>query len=846
MKKIVLLLFLFSALLSSAAPLERPRKSDVLKLIEQTNAYWQSKNARHGNYFWNRAVYHVGNMEAYRTTGNADYLAFSKAWAERNNWSGPEDEYDWFTQERRNWVYSYGENHVLFGDCQICFQVYSEIFDVDAQDYYLSRANEVMGYEIETEETDYLWWADGLFMLMPVMTHMYHQTGNVEYLHKMYAYWRYAVELMWDTDEHLFYRDGSYVFPKAKTVAGGKDFWARGDGWVFAALARVLKDFDQYVDTDSDSALKAQKDEYVSYYNMMAGALKASQQPEGFWSRSILDISQAPGYESTGTELMLYGFAWGVDNGYFSEADYGETIDKAWRYLTDIAVQYDGSVGYMQPIGSSASPGTYVGVDSQADFGMGGFLLAASEMYRYATDDGYHRSLCLRSAKAESPSVIRLTFNLDVAASAADISLFTVDGAAVEGAVSVENNVVTLRLSSDLSYGHSHEIGVGVLNSADYGAMAAAATVSVYVDMPIEVEQYYAFRHHVSGLYMNITNDRQKVMLSEHATPLRFVETDGGYYLTNGTDYVGMTGEDRWTMSSLEAHAAVWTLSSLGDGLYSIDGQNGSIGTDHLEEGSSCYGDKKNTQENAKWHLVAQLTNLDFDVSSSFVANHVITYAKDLSQNGTTYCHQQPVDGWVRAADDVDGKAAAAFAYGTEAYLATRGYFVPAADANGNSDGGVLGLCACWGQTVQYTQQTTLPAGDYVMTYQYYNAGGANAVSENLSGFITKDGEAFVSSLREYAVEAWHTDTIAFSLGAATTGVVSLGYKSENVGSGDSPKLFIDNVSIKPAEEETDIKDIKSAEAEGDGAVYSLQGLRVQRPQRGSIYIKNNRKVVFR
>ena len=548
---------------SYAVNMQHPRKSDVLKIIELANNYWQKTHPSHGNYFWNRAVYHVGNMEAYRTTGNAEYLAFSKAWSERNDWSGPKDSY-WFGENDvpSNWINSYGENNVLFGDCQICFQIYSEIHDVDAQDIYLERAKQVLDYQVATDAESYIWWADGIFMLMPSMSHMYIKTGNVEFLNKMYAYWRYAVDLMWDTEEHLFYRDGSYVYPGHSTVARGKDFWARGDGWVFAALARVLKDFQQIPYQESEILL-AQYNDYVNYYNMMAKSLKDAQQPEGYWSRSILDVNQAPGYESTGTELMLYGFLWGVNNGYFTEEEYGETIDKAWRYLSEVALQYDGSVGYMQPIGSSASPGTYVGEDSQADFGVGGFLLAACEMYRYATEDGYEH-------------------------------------------------------------------------------------VWKTYEFPFDTEKKYTIQHCASGLYMNIVNDGSRVILSETPTEVMFVASDaeGQYYITNGTEYVGMAGTNAWTMSAISDKATTWTLNAISDGVYSIKGINGCIGTDDTGEGAYCYGDKGARESKSAWIVnaveepdfiqccnAANLNKSDavYDLTGkrvdSFLPNHV--YIKD-------------------------------------------------------------------------------------------------------------------------------------------------------------------------------------------------------------------------
>ena len=58
-------------------------------------------------------------------------------------------------------------------------------------------------------------------------------------------------------------------------------------------------------------------------------------------------------------------------------------VEKSWNYLTKFALQDDGTVGYVQPIGEKAIPGQVVDKNSTADFGVGAFLLAASEMYRF-------------------------------------------------------------------------------------------------------------------------------------------------------------------------------------------------------------------------------------------------------------------------------------------------------------------------------------------------------------------------------------------------------------------------------------------------------------------------------
>jgi hypothetical protein len=48
-----------------------------------------------------------------------------------------------------------------------------------------------------------------------------------------------------------------------------------------------------------------------------------------------------------------------------------------------VALQPDGRVGYVQPIGERAVPGQVVDRNSTADFGVGAYLLAAAEMARF-------------------------------------------------------------------------------------------------------------------------------------------------------------------------------------------------------------------------------------------------------------------------------------------------------------------------------------------------------------------------------------------------------------------------------------------------------------------------------
>lgn len=360
------------ALTSSVAAFSATTKQskEVRAIIDKVNTYWQSNNAPEVRAFWDNAAYHTGNMEAYFLTGNDAYREYSEKWAEHNQWKGAK------SNDRANWKYSYGESddYVLFGDWQICFQTYADLYNILPDDKRIRRAREVMEYEMSTPKHDYWWWADGLYMVMPVMTKLHKITGNKQYLDKLYEYITYSDSIMFDPEENLYYRDGKYVYPKHKSANGKKDFWARGDGWVLAGLAKVLKDL---------PAEYEHRKFFEDRYRNMADAVVNSQRPEGYWSRSMLDEEHAPGYETSGTAFFTYGLLWGINNGYLNDPKHLDAAQKGWNYLKNVALQKDGRVGYVQPIGEKAIPGQVVDSKSTANFGVGAFLLAACEYVRF-------------------------------------------------------------------------------------------------------------------------------------------------------------------------------------------------------------------------------------------------------------------------------------------------------------------------------------------------------------------------------------------------------------------------------------------------------------------------------
>ena len=375
MKKLTLLLIALAVCFTADAKRKKkvvPKPPSTIEIITKVNDQWQATHRPEVRSFWDDAAYHTGNMEAYKLLGNARWLAYSDAWARYNLWQGARE------KDQSKWKYAnYGEgqDYVLFGDWQICFQTYLDIYEMQPDDYKIARALEVMDYEVRQPQNDFWWWADALYMVMPVMTKLYKTTGDVKYLDKLYENFKWSDDLMYDKDEQLYYRDAKYIWPKVKTACnGGKSFWARGDGWVLAGLAKVLSDMPKDY---------KHRDFFELRFRQLAEGVARVQRPGGYWSRSMLCEQDAPGPETSGTAFFTYGMLWGVNNGILNRSKYEPVIEKAWQYLITTALQPDFSVGYVQPIGEKPDPTKMVNARSQANFGTGAFLLAACEHLRY-------------------------------------------------------------------------------------------------------------------------------------------------------------------------------------------------------------------------------------------------------------------------------------------------------------------------------------------------------------------------------------------------------------------------------------------------------------------------------
>lgn len=211
------------------------------------------------------------------------------------------------------------------------------------------------------------WWCDALFMAPPTLARFYKSTGERKYLEYMDRQWWTTSRLLYDPEEHLYFRDSSY-FDK-REANGRKLFWSRGNGWVMGGIARVLDYMPRNYPTRSA---------YVQQFREMAAAVSKLQGDDGLWRSGLLDPRAYPLPEVSGSAFLTYALAWGVNRGILDRKIYAPVVKKAWAGLLT-RVYSDGRLGCIQPVG--AAPGKFKATSSYV-YGVGAFLLAGSQVDR--------------------------------------------------------------------------------------------------------------------------------------------------------------------------------------------------------------------------------------------------------------------------------------------------------------------------------------------------------------------------------------------------------------------------------------------------------------------------------
>jgi unsaturated rhamnogalacturonyl hydrolase len=294
---------------------------------------------------WIRSTFYTGLMAAYRATEDTKYRDASRSWAEANQWKP-------YTGDAR------------FADNQCCAQTYAELY-LDAMPgdpKMLAPISTVLDDMVANPKTGRVewWWCDSLFMAPAALARFSKATGKTQYLELMHSMYWDTTDFLYNKPVGLFWRDKDYV---------GKDvYWARGNGWVFAGLPRIM----EYL-----PAADAKKPNYEALFKEMAAALLKAQQADGFWRSDLLKPDRFPNPESSGTAFFTYGMAWGIHHGLLDRATYLPVALKGWNALTKTALNAQGKIGWVQVVASA--PGAATEGDTR-DYAAGAFLLAGSEL----------------------------------------------------------------------------------------------------------------------------------------------------------------------------------------------------------------------------------------------------------------------------------------------------------------------------------------------------------------------------------------------------------------------------------------------------------------------------------
>jgi unsaturated rhamnogalacturonyl hydrolase len=150
-------------------------------------------------------------------------------------------------------------------------------------------------------------WIDDMYMLTMLQLEAYRATGDRKYLDR-------------DAKEMVAYLDKlqqpNGLFFHAPDV---KYYWGRGDGWVAAGMAEMLRTL---------PADHPQRARIMKGYKIMMASLLKYQHPDGMWGQLIDRADAWP--ESSSSAMFSFAMITGVKNGWLDAATYGPVARKSW------------------------------------------------------------------------------------------------------------------------------------------------------------------------------------------------------------------------------------------------------------------------------------------------------------------------------------------------------------------------------------------------------------------------------------------------------------------------------------------------------------------------------------
>lgn len=360
MKKQIIFLALISLLCALNSQAQNgdifQKKNIKAKMLKVTD--WQLKNPNHELTDWTNGAFYAGVFAAFETIKSKEIFAALMEMGEKNNWQ-------------------IGRRFDHADDIAIS-QTYIDLYRLKKDRKMIQPTIDAIR-KIQTEKSNEVekhgiiwWWCDALFMAPPTFAKLGKTLDDKSYFELNDKFFAETYNLLYNTEEHLFARDASYLINEkgeGKREANGKKvFWSRGNGWVAGGLVRLLKELPKDY---------PKKVFYENIYKEMMEKIVSIQQADGLWRSSLLDPESYPGGEASGSGFYIYALAWGINNKILDRRKYLPAVKKAWTGLNTL-VTAEGKVGWTQPIG--ADPRRNFNAESWEVYGAGAFLLAGSEI----------------------------------------------------------------------------------------------------------------------------------------------------------------------------------------------------------------------------------------------------------------------------------------------------------------------------------------------------------------------------------------------------------------------------------------------------------------------------------
>jgi rhamnogalacturonyl hydrolase YesR len=182
--------------------------------------------------------------------------------------------------------------------------------------------------------------------------------------------------LLWDEERALFHH--------APESRGSTEyFWARGNGWALVALSRAAEAMDApYAGGRYEQVLA--REELREMLRASAESLLARRTPDGGWGSYLSSPERCPIAETSGTALLTFFLARGVNEGWLDREVYAPVVLRAFSLLMR-RVNSDGSVRGIQPPDIGPGCGTIASNHGtiNGNYGPGAVLLAAAEVLKF-------------------------------------------------------------------------------------------------------------------------------------------------------------------------------------------------------------------------------------------------------------------------------------------------------------------------------------------------------------------------------------------------------------------------------------------------------------------------------